>query len=41
MGTVRLLLRKNRRAMSILGTALAAALILWTVNNPAIVGAAA
>ena len=41
MGTVRLLLRKNRRAMSILGTALAAALILWTVNNPAIVGVSA
>lgn len=33
--------RKYKKALSILGTALAAALILWTVNNPAIVGASA
>ena len=41
MEKVRLLLRKHRRALSALGTALAAALILWTVNTPAIVGASA
>ena len=41
MGTFRLLLGKHRRVLSLLGTALAAALILWTVNNPAIVGASA
>ena len=41
MGTFRLLLRKHRGILSLLGTALAAALILWTVNNPAIVGASA
>ena len=41
MGNIRAMLRRNRRVLSLLGTALAAALILWTVNNPAIVGAAA
>lgn len=41
MGKLRLMLRKHRRIFSMLGTALAAALILWTVNNPAIVGVSA
>ena len=41
MGNIRAMLRRNRRVLSLLGTALAAALILWTVNNPAIVGASA
>ena len=41
MGKLRLMLRKHRRTFSMLGTALAAALILWTVNNPAIVGVSA
>ena len=41
MGNIRAMLRRNSRVLSLLGTALAAALILWTVNNPAIVGASA
>ena len=41
MGNIRGFARNNRRTLSLLGTALAAALILWTVNNPAIVGASA
>jgi polysaccharide deacetylase family sporulation protein PdaB len=36
-----LFLRRYRRQLSFLGTALAAVLILWTVNSPAIVGASA
>ncbi|MBR0207276.1 MAG: polysaccharide deacetylase family protein [Oscillospiraceae bacterium] len=35
------LLQKYRRLLSLAGTALAAVLILWTVNSPAIVGASA
>ena len=41
MGNIRLFARRYRRVLSLLGTALAAALILWTVNSPAIVGASA
>lgn len=41
MADVRLMARRYRKQLSILGTALAAALILWTVNSPAIVGASA
>ncbi len=41
MVDIRLVARRYRKQLSILGTALAAALILWTVNNPAIVGASA
>ena len=41
MWNIRGFARKNRRLLSLLATALAAALILWTVNNPAIVGASA
>ena len=41
MSNIRGFVRKNQKLLSVLGTALAAALILWTVNNPAIVGASA
>ena len=41
MVSIRGFARRHRRALSFLGTALAAALILWTVNNPAIIGASA
>ena len=41
MGIIRGFARKYKRQLSAMGTALAAVLILWTVNNPAIVGAAA
>ena len=41
MRNIRGFARKNRSVLSLMGTALAAALILWTVNNPAIVGASA
>ena len=41
MVDIRLFARRYRKALSVLGTALAAALILWTVNSPAIVGASA
>ena len=34
-------LRKFKRPLSFLGTALAAALILWTVNSPVVIGASA
>jgi polysaccharide deacetylase family sporulation protein PdaB len=37
----RLIARRYRKHLSVLATALAAALILWTVNSPAIVGASA
>ena len=38
---IRLFVHKHRRILSVLGTALAAALILWTVNNPVLVGVSA
>ena len=41
LGKLWLMLRRKRRIISVIGTALAAALILWTVNNPAIVGVSA
>lgn len=41
MRNIRGLLQKYRRLLSLAGTALAAVLILWTVNSPAIVGASA
>ena len=41
MGNIRGFARKYSRQLSALGTALAAVLILWTVNTPAIVGASA
>ena len=41
MTDIRLFVRRYRKPLSILGTALAAALILWTVNSPVIVGASA
>jgi len=41
MNEIRSLVRRHRRLLSAVGTALAAALILWTVNSPAIVGASA
>ena len=41
MVDIRLFARRYRKPLSLLGTALAAALILWTVNSPAIVGASA
>ena len=41
MDNIRGTIQKHRRPLSFLCTALAAVLILWTVNNPAIVGASA
>ena len=41
MAEIRLFVRRYSKPLSILGTALAAALILWAVNSPAIVGASA
>ena len=41
MVEIRLVARRYRKHLSVLGTMLAAALILWTVNNPAIIGASA
>ena len=41
MDNIRGMIQKHRRPLSFLCTALAAVLILWTVNNPAIVGASA
>ncbi len=41
MVDIRLFARRYRKQLSVLGTALAAALILWAVNSPAIVGASA
>ena len=41
MADVRLMARRYRKQLSVLVTALAAILILWTVNSPAIVGASA
>ncbi len=41
MVELRLVARRYRKQLSVIATALAAALILWTVNNPAIVGASA
>ena len=41
MPKIRLIVRRYRKQLSLLVTALAAALILWTVNSPAIVGASA
>lgn len=38
---LRLMIQKNKRVFSALGLVLAVVLILWTVNNPAIVGASA
>ena len=41
MDKISTLIQQHRRILSIMGTAIAAALILWAVNNPAIVGASA
>lgn len=41
MPKIRLIVRRYRKQLSLLVTALAAVLILWTVNSPAIVGASA
>ena len=41
MDEIRMHIQRNRRLLSILATALAAGLILWAVNSPAIVGASA
>lgn len=38
---IRIFFQKRRKLFSLLGTAAAAALILWTVNNPVIIGASA
>lgn len=38
---LRVFFKRNQKLLTALGTALAAALILWTVNSPAIVGASA
>lgn len=41
LANIRFLIRERRKLLSILGTAAAAVLILWTVNSPTIIGASA